>query len=146
MAGDGRELSGPGFIIQAMRIFLLALMIALLPLRGWVGDVMAMAQVGQALAAARTPALHSDGHQTRPQHHGQLDAAHEDLATVSEHGSHQSGGDCAGCTVCQICHSVALAGLPCVSSAAVLPTAVAQTPAQLYASAEHAPGFKPPIS
>ena len=128
-----------------MRMLLLALMIALLPLRGWVGDVMAMEQVGQALTAEPSPAMHSNCHEIRP-HHGRVDAAHADLAAAGEHDSVHAGADCAGCTVCQICHPVALAGLPCASSAASLPTAVPQTPVRRYASAECAPGFKPPIS
>lgn len=142
---EGRELPVPDRIIQAMRMFLLALMIALLPLRGWLGDVMAIEQVGQARTAAHTSDLHSDCHEAQL-HHGQLDATHEGLATGSEQGPVQAASDCTGCTACQICHSVALAGWPEVSSAALLPTAVAQTPARLHASAERAPGFKPPIS
>jgi hypothetical protein len=128
-----------------MRMFLLALMIALLPLRGWLGDVMAIEQVGQARTAAHTSDLHSDCHEAQL-HHGQLDATHEGLATGSEQGPVQAAGDCTGCTACQICHSVALAGPFSLTPTAAPATSAPQTQARLHASIARAPGFKPPIS
>ena len=127
-----------------MRILFLALMIALLPLRGWVGDVMAMERLGQALAATPAAAVHGECHELQ-QHHSQ-DAAHEAMSHPSGHASGQAQADCSGCTVCQICHSVVLAGTPVPASAAELPMAVPPSHARLYASAEPVPGFKPPIS
>jgi len=128
-----------------MRILFLALMIALLPLRGWVGDVMAMERLGQALTTAPVvAAVHGECHEMQ-QHQGQ-DDAHEDMSQPAGHASGHAQGDCSGCTVCQICHSVALASTPVPASAAELPTAVPPSDVRLYASAEPAPGFKPPIS
>ncbi len=126
-----------------MRLLLLALMITLLPLRGWVGDVMAMEQVAQAHPAAQDPAVHSDCHETQAR---RGDAVHADPAAAGDDGSAHADGDCAGCTACQICHSVALAGMPSVSCTAPLPAAIPHTPVRLHASAERIPGFKPPIS
>lgn len=128
-----------------MRILFLALMITLLPLRGWVGDVMAMERLGQALTT--TPAVaaaHGECHEAQA-HHGQ-DAAHEAMGHPSGHVSSQTHADCSGCTVCQICHSVVLASTPVPASTTELPTAVPPSHARLYAGAEPVPGFKPPIS
>jgi len=128
-----------------MRILFLALMIALLPLRGWVGDVMAMERLGQALTATPVAAaVHGECHEMQ-QHHGH-DAAHEDMSRPAGHASGHAPADCSGCTVCQICHSVVLASAPVPASTAVLPTALPPSQARLYASAEPVPGFKPPIS
>ncbi len=130
-----------------MRLLFLALMITLLPLRGWVGDVMAVERIGQAPTAAQhASAPQRDCHET-PAHHGPADAAsHEETAHATGQGSAHASGDCAGCTVCQICHSVALAGVPSPAPAATLTMALPQTQVRLHASAERAPGFKPPIS
>lgn len=129
----------------ATRAFFLALMIALLPLRGWVGDVMAMERLGQALTTAPAAAIHDGCHEAQA-HHDQ-DAAHEHLGQPPDgHGNSHAQADCSGCTVCQICHSVVLASAPVPASTAALPTALPPSHARLYASAEPVPGFKPPIS
>jgi len=127
-----------------VRILLLALMIALLPLRGWVGDVMAMAQLAQALTSAPATAVHDECHEAQA-HHG-LDAAYEDLSRSAGHASEHTQADCSGCTVCQICHSVVLASNPVPSLTAELPSALPPSHLRQYASAEAIPGFKPPIS
>lgn len=127
-----------------MRILFLALMIALLPLRGWVGDVMAMERLGQALTAAPAAAVHGECHEAQA-HHGQ-GTAHEDMSQPAGHASGHDQADCSGCTVCQICHSVVLASTPVPARTAELPTAMPPSQVRLYASAEPVPGFKPPIS
>ncbi len=127
-----------------MRILLLALMIALLPLRGWVGDAMAMEQVPGAPGGVHaTATMPHEPHEAQPCHE-QAGEAH--AAPVDEDSSSHAGGDCASCTVCQICHSVALTGLHPLVRAATLPTVAPHTYTVLHASAERAPGFKPPIS
>ncbi|MCZ8292700.1 MAG: hypothetical protein O9312_04205 [Hylemonella sp.] len=128
----------------AMRVLFLALMIALLPLRGWVGDVMAMERLGQALPTAPAAAVHSECHEA--QAHQGHDAAHEHMNHPAGQASGHAQADCSGCTVCQICHSVVLASAPVPASTAVLPTALPPSHARLYASAAPVPGFKPPIS
>jgi len=123
-----------------MRILLLAVMITLLPLRGWVGDAMAMELGAHAMAAAQAEAVHAaadDCHE-----HGQAQA---NAPTAAEH-SEAHGQDCGNCSACQICHSVALASaLPTFSTAALPAVPPVGTSRQLT-SAERAPGFKPPIS
>jgi hypothetical protein len=139
-----------------MRIMVLAFMIFLLPLRGWMGDAMAMAMVPTTL---------------HPTHHATKLVADTGLMTASETGfsvrtassmpsdcnahlspdEHPSDGsqqddDCSVSASCQICHSIALtAPLPLLAPAR-LPSAQPQIAARHYASAERTPGFKPPIS
>ena len=122
-----------------MRVFLLALMIALLPVRGWVGDVMAM-----ELMNSSTPAHH---HAAVSAHAGMANCheGHADAAQPTRADTDHAAGDCGSCSLCQICHSVALtAVLPRLPSA-VLPGAAPASSQPLYASAERALGDKPPI-
>ena len=126
-----------------MRHLLLALMIALLPLRGWVGDVMAAQMTSTVLSQSATES-----------HHGMDDATRHVMAEASDCSGHQAGAsedasaqaDCSTCTVCQICHSVALTPLLMSLPSAMLPGGQVQTSHVHFASAERAPGFKPPIS
>ncbi len=126
-------------------MLLLALMIALLPLRGWVGDVMAMERVAQGLTTTQAAAAPGDCHEAMASH-GHASAQHDDHPSVADQGSADFGGDCGGCTACQICHSVALAGTFSLTSTAASATSAPQTQARLHASIARAPGFKPPIS
>jgi len=134
-----------------MRHFVLALMIALLPLRGWVGDAMAM-EIAAGTLTESVSALESDEHHARPARvDAALDAANAIHADCPGHapapdGTPYASSDCKTCADCQICHSVALTpSLPQLASAAV--SAVQPlAAAPLFASAERAPGFKPPIS
>jgi hypothetical protein len=129
-----------------MRTLLLALMIALLPLRGWVGDVMAveLAQPSQGaphhamLAGASTMA---DCHEDHAGH-----APTVGLQAHAQPGDEHAAGACGSCTVCQICHSVALANVLPPLPAGSLPMAAPRSSQPQYASAERVQGDKPPIS
>ncbi len=117
-----------------MRFLVLALMIALLPLRGWVGEVMAteMAfEVPKALLEAKntkTAAMHDcEGH------------AKADEAT-------QTDSHCDVCPACQACHTVALSHLETHAASLAPPAALPHSPAAQFASAVAALGQKPPIS
>ena len=134
-----------------MRTFFLALMIALLPLRGWVGDVMAMeltaapadAHHGVAVAAPTADCLERSA--IAAVHHGH--AMHPMAAALpadaGQEASHAGDGHC---TLCQICHSVALAPVLLPLPAAVLPLAAPVASQLRYTSAERTLGDKPPIS
>jgi hypothetical protein len=142
-----------------MRHLLLVLMIALLPVRGWIGDAMAT-----GMAA---------GHLQHQQAATEFIAVHPHESVASDHFDHvmpapeamhaQAAPDCAGhqvshgneqaadahcdsCAACQACHTVALspaaAGLNPVFQALTLPR---PAPDQ-FASADAALGQKPPIS
>jgi hypothetical protein len=122
-----------------MHRWLLLVMIALLPRRGWVGDAMAGQMLDQRLAAiesvqaAAAPAL-----------------AHEDCmghAAPSENSAPAAQqADCPTCASCQVCSSVAMvfsaAAMQPVPLGSTLPTALVHR----FASAEPAPALKPPIS
>lgn len=127
-----------------MRVLILALMIALLPLRSWAGDVMAMELATQSLASGHAPAALADCHQGHGEAagHAPSHTAAPAAGTAGEAGS----ADCGTCTSCQICHSVALTAVLPQAVAPVLPAMAPQSSQPRYASAEPAPGFKPPIS
>ena len=138
-----------------MRPLLFALMIALLLLRGWVGDAMANSM-------ALAPLQHSQPSVMAMQMSGPMapDAA---PMTAAAQTAHKATHDCAGhatpdnnapaasthcqtCGACQACHSLALI-LPTASpSAAFNPRVQPPAPAARFASADAAPGQKPPIS
>ncbi len=127
-----------------MRVWLLALMIALLPLRGWVGDAMALAAWPAAVATASatesvppchgetaTPMVHSPGAQAA------------DSAALS-HGSDAS--DHAGCNSCDICHGAVLGGHVAFAGVLQAPSAQPAPTRARFASAVLPDQHKPPIA
>ena len=157
-----------------MRIFLFALMIALLPLRGFAGDVMATEMAIQMAAqhskqnewhdhhadATKNVAGHADhsaaSGPSGPS--GQMDAHHDVVGTQEADATMggcpvnaaaeqcHSSDNHGSCQSCQACHTVALA----LAFTQVEPTrASSRLPnpvATQFASAEAALGQKPPIS
>ena len=142
-----------------MRHLLVALMIVLLPLRGWVSDAMATEMAPPTLAhqlvvghsgggvrhadaaasptyahAASAPAGATVAAADCVGHTGSLDPASTDA-------SH-----CQSCVVCQVCYSVALVlprfDISIAFTSPVLPLYKATS----FTSADRAPGLKPPIS
>ncbi len=129
-----------------MRHWLLILMIALLPLRGWTGDAMAMSMwaappshqaaspchVGPATVASQGMA--HDGHHT---------AADETMAHGSHTGDNPSHNTC---TACDICNGPAMT-LALHSARTTLPAVTHTAPAcERFASAVAQRGSKPPIA
>ena len=151
-----------------MRIFLFALMIALLPLRGLAGDVMATEM------AIQLAAQHSQQNEVRDHHPDATKngAAHADHAGASGHFySHHdtaaaqnaatTANACAGhvaaeqchssdshgsCQACQACHTVALSLAFNPMQPALASSTRPRLAAAQFASAEAALGQKPPIS
>lgn len=145
-----------------MRIFLFVLMIALLPLRGFAGDVMAtemaiqMATQAQSHHADATKdiAAHAD-HSGASGHfdsHHDTAAAQNAATTVNACADHMATGQChssdnhGSCQACQACHTVALSlafnSMQPAPASSTLPLLAAAQ----FASAEAALGQKPPIS
>lgn len=136
-----------------MRRLLLALMILLLPLRGWLGDAMAMEL---AVPAMQAVAVHAAEAETA--HHAgfghQADAAappcHEDAQAApatAHHGSeHPAGHGHGHCTACQICHSVAATHRAATPAVLAPRHAAPGTAPARFASAELRGVAKPPIS
>lgn len=131
-----------------MRRWFLLIMIALLPIRGWVGDVMAAEMVTQRIAAAaQVPVQAQPSAPADDSHadcHGKA-AAHNPVSQPAD-DSNTAATDCGNCTSCQVCHSVVMA--PTAGAEPMAPTHSAAPPLRgtHFASAEPARGFKPPIS
>lgn len=139
-----------------MRHLILILMIALLPLRGWAGDVMATGMAAEKVQQMQQERSATESIAT--QAHPAIDTAGFDHASAV-HVATPAVADCAGhgaevadashcdtCSACQACHTVAIAD----SAPAVPPTFQAFAPPQAaayqFASADAALRQKPPIS
>ena len=135
-----------------LRALLFVLMIALLLVRDWTGDVMAN---DMALASLQHP--HQPQHSTTkiiaPYAHGTSAKAHFDHESVmpvahecAGHAADGADGQCPSGDVCPACHSVArtpaAGGAAPVFGSRIQPHAKAAR----FASAEAAPGHKPPLS
>jgi hypothetical protein len=124
-----------------MRVFLLILMMALLPLRAGLGDVMAMERARLDTPVATPAAAGHDCHETR-QHSDANHTKHHITASVSVEGT-QTDHECSDCAVCHV------AALPGALQPQVLASPGNAPPAArvlTHLSADPAPGLKPPIA
>ena len=129
-----------------MRRFFLILMIALLPLRGWVGDAMAMEMLVQHPIAMQNIAASADKSSANGLFDAEMQAecpGHAEPATpVSDSGpSH-----CGSCPLCQICHTVAAPAPWSIQPSGWLSHALPEVAHTRFASAPAAFALKPPIS
>lgn len=138
-----------------MRLLLLALMIALLPLRGWVGDVMAMEMPAGLSSATNNIATHVDNTGARGHIHLNSEASHTQChghdgaaadARADNAESHDNPGQCSHCSACQICHTVAVTTAVSLAVDTALPHLLWPASGLQFASAIPAPHLKPPIS
>lgn len=135
-----------------MRALLFVLMITLLLVRGWTGDAMAndMAlaslqhphQAHQSTTKTIAAHAHAVSVEAHFDHEPAMPAAHD----CPGHSAQDADGHCPSCDVCQACHSIALT--PAAGGAAPVFGSRTQPRAKAarFASAEAAPGHKPPIS
>jgi hypothetical protein len=118
-----------------MRHLLLALMIALLPIRGWMGDAMAVAMLAtpaQATSqAAASVAAPCPEHATGGEHAGM-----QGIGSTADHG-HKS---------CDVCNGPAMALSAPALQGLVQVHGVRAPSAEQFASSEPHRGIKPPIS
>jgi hypothetical protein len=122
-----------------MRHLLLALLIAMLPIRSWMGDAMAVAMLATPAHAMNQPATDhamDTGHAMDSEHAMTGDHADMQDSSGSEH-THKS---------CEVCNGPAMA-----LSIPTVPTLAPQhgmlvPPAERFASSEPHRGTKPPIS
>ncbi|WP_212745098.1 hypothetical protein [Hydrogenophaga sp. 2FB] len=126
-----------------MRHWILALMIALLPIRSWMGDAMAVAMLptpahGMAHVANAEPSPHAD--------HAQHEAMAEPQQGDMHDNAMPSGGGEHTHKSCEVCNGPAMPfAVPALPS--LMPTPGRLTPsAERFASAEPHQGIKPPIS
>jgi hypothetical protein len=117
-----------------MRILLLALMIALLPVRGWVGNAM-------ALDAAVHPASAVQVEPGQP-----LASMPEDCPMHAQVADNADSAGCQGCDTCQLCLALASLSWSASAHAPSLPHAAPTVSGSRFSSADRLPGVKPPIS
>ena len=145
-----------------MRIFVLALMILLLPVRGWMGDVMAVEMaVGSLVANNSATNAYATGssdqeslnlavsHAECPDHAGMSMVKSDDLTddpNASQSNDASTHGQCSHCSACNICHSIALMETFPLLAALAQPHQLRPVSGLQFASATTAPHLKPPIS
>ena len=137
-----------------MRYFVLAIMIFLLPLRGWAGDVMATQMAGSALAIEKGA---SRAHETgaKASFHQEKQAinispvvpdCHEQVVSHSDTANAPTNDHCNTCAACQSCHTVALSHTSPEIATSFNRPQVRQVIASRFTSADAALGQKPPIT
>lgn len=119
------------------RVLLLLLLIALLPLRAWAGDAMAIQMAAQAhshrmATMAEASAPHAKCHEM------QAEPAAPHTSPTQDH--------CETCASCQACFTVAITVPAMPSATQPLPHGQPQAASAQFTSAILALGQKPPIS
>ncbi|MDO9278164.1 MAG: hypothetical protein Q7U05_06340 [Polaromonas sp.] len=129
---------------------MLALMMVLLPLRGWIGDAMAtdmaMTVAAQKMQQTVSTSLREDVHHEHQAHAGHSDHSAHDEGHGDDHSAGHIAGTCESCSACQACHTVALliGATDLKSDLSALWTLIGA--ADPFVSAEAALDQKPPIS
>jgi uncharacterized protein YoaH (UPF0181 family) len=137
-----------------MRHWLLILMIALLPARGWIGDAMATGMAAGHAQQIATKTIATNPHDERAEaRFGHDSLISEAAPAMSDCAGHASGDTtavadsaCESCSACQACHTVALSPEAPDSRPAFHAFHLPPAAAHLFASADAALGQKPPIS
>lgn len=139
-----------------MRYLFFIIMIALLPLRGWVSDAMATEMLASRVQEEQPNTIKliaKHAHEEGARAHNDIEIVADAAQAAVDCAAHDSGGHghaagthCDACSVCQACHTVALslarADVNAVFSLRTLPRAAVAP----FASAETALNQKPPIS
>lgn len=150
--GQTPSASGPEYLgyHQAMRTWLLALMILLLPLRGWLGDAMALGSATVSLPSVQStsfliadnhysaPTSASFGTESHPCHELSGPSGKSPADRSTEHGA------CDTCTACQLCHGSAAPPVPWQVPTHALPHPQPQTRLLGFVSAEPRRNDRPP--
>lgn len=128
-----------------MRRLFIALLIALLPLRGWVGDAMALTlTLPPPASSSALTSVSGHSHGPLAEHCGHAADA-RDVSDTSPPNGHT--GDFHGtCSACDVCNGPALTAEAVVSAASHLPHAGPLNSASHFASSDRKPTLKPPIS
>ena len=121
-----------------MRRWLLLFLVLLLPLRGWVGDVMA----GQMLQQHALIQAHEVVDAQAPP--GEHDCDHHRTDAAQAQDPQWPAGDCPTCAACQVCSSVALSTPSMTLALARCRHAAPEATQPACTSAEPALAFKPP--
>lgn len=141
-----------------MRHLFIALLIALLPLRGWVSDAMATERVisqvqAQQQGAIEIIALNALEKSVKANFDAEATANQPGTAAAdcADHSSgsaaHADAAHCESCSACQACHTVALSPVPHFTASAELNlSALPHAAIAQFTSAPAARDQKPPIS
>ncbi len=138
-----------------MRRLFLILMIALLPVRGWAADMMAVSMAAQQMHAVQFVQSGIDGQNGSAPLVRQVQPAMSadcPMMAMLAGKSGRDAGDETGssvfkvCTTCQLCMGLVTGYVPSGPSMTPLPPAALCLDGASFSSAERAPGFKPPIS
>jgi hypothetical protein len=122
-----------------MRYLLLALMITLLPLRGWVGNAMAVDMASQQAAQAQADLKGASAMPEDCPMHAQTGAeAASDPVAAAAH--------CTDCTTCELCLALASFTWSAVAMGSFTPGAGPPCAGHPFSSAESIARLKPPIS
>ena len=128
-----------------MRHLLIALMIALLPVRGWVGDAMALSMLEHGRAAGTTEVAVSAGmdHHPCPDHSAApMDAlAAADAEPADDHQNRAHAH-----SACDVCNGPAMTVSSPGATTPPASHAVLAAHSEPFASTELRHGIKPPIS
>ena len=132
-----------------MRHLLIILLIAVLPVRGWASEQMAVSMAAQQLVVAAIEPVAATGNPVLGQ--ASKDAETAATATTVITATTDVAGEpisplCKGCTTCQLCMALVTGYAPILRIASQLPPATHLSSNVSFTSAERAPGFKPPIS
>ena len=134
-----------------MRRLLFVLLVLLLPLRGWVGDAMA---IQMALPGHHAPASgamqHADsGSEPVHSHMSTIaSAAADDCAEqtgAQDTGNESDASHCEACAMCQTCHTVAVLQPPDLLAANQASPTSPPAIMQVFVSADRTLFLKPPI-
>ena len=135
---------------MVMRRFFVILMIALLPLRSWAGDLMAVSMSTQVLQVANMQFMASQTASAGENCPGHSSAKNlkfpQTSAETATSQTEDTDGHCKTCVTCQICHSVALVNVISVPHGALEGTLKEALLSSRFASATLADCVKPPIS
>jgi hypothetical protein len=131
-----------------MRFLLLALMIALLPVRGWMGNAMAVDMASQAVMKAQKAGSQQDATLTAedsmpadcPMH---AQGAGTDAASP-EVGS-SGGSHCNACDTCELCLALATSTWPDAAAVSFARHIAPLAMGYRFTSADSFSSFKPPI-
>ena len=123
-----------------MRFLVLALMIVLLPLRGWAGDAMATQMATHMAITAVSSEIAAD----RTHEMSATDCAgHSASKQADSSVSKSANGET--CQSCQACHTVALSSSTAIDSVLFQAPSLPLVTAAQFTSADTALGQKPPI-
>ena len=141
-----------------MRHLIIILMIALLPLRIWAVDMMAVSMAGQQLHAVRAMQMTPSGMGEQSLPTQPVVQARAPFSTdcpmmlmlagkqVADTDGKTGSTDFKACMTCQLCMGLVTAYAPRGPLLMPLPSAALGLGSATFTSAERVPGFKPPIS